>query len=456
MSLITAMSLAGSIAMLLYYLAGLILRKSFGTWEKDILLKLAMFFFLCPIPPIKYELPREVQEFLQEFCYFYYTDNTDIGEVVRFGAFGYTAIPLGSRDYLVVESWKLVLAAVGVCAALGFIGYQTVRYFRLKRLLGVFAKDVSQETLDNNPKLRKLCKKKRIKIMKVSEIQTPFTLGVLRPSIFLSGQDFGQEELEFVLCHEAAHIKRRDVLVKWLGLLTVLVHWFNPLSYLMLREINKVSEYRCDEAVLRVAGDEKRGAYARLVVRTAAMGTQKTQLWATSLSGSKKDISDRVETIMGRRRTRRGLGIAVAVIAATLSSFGSAYAYKPEKTWINSDKPEEGEEVVFIPYTDDGGDTTGEVYFEVPDFSYIDFTRSDTVFIENATGNIIYLGEEAEEPEKYSVCKHKYQSGTLQKHIKNGKGGCAISVYKGKYCKSCEDKIYREFISFMKYAECTH
>lgn len=160
MSLITAMSFAGSIAMLAYYLAGLILRKSFGTREKDILLKLAMFFFLCPIPTIKYELPREVQEFLQEFCYFYYTDNTDIGEVVRFGAFGYTAIPLGSRDYLVVESWKLVLAAVGVCAALGFIGYQTVRYFRLKRLLGVFAKDVSQETLDNNPKLRKLCKKK--------------------------------------------------------------------------------------------------------------------------------------------------------------------------------------------------------------------------------------------------------------------------------------------------------
>lgn len=105
------------------------------------------------------------------------------------------------------------------------------------------------------------------------EIQTPFTLGVLRPSIFLSEQEFTQEELEFVLCHETAHIKRRDVLVKWLGLLTVLVHWFNPLSYLMLREINKVSEHRCDEAALRITGDDKRSAYARLVVRMAAMGT---------------------------------------------------------------------------------------------------------------------------------------------------------------------------------------
>lgn len=63
------------------------------------------------------------------------------------------------------------------------------------------------------------------------------------------------------------------------------------------------------------------------------------------------------------------------------------------------------------------------------DFSYIDLTRSDTVFIENATGNIIYLEEEIEEPEKYSGCRHKYQSGTLQKHIKNGRGGCTISVY---------------------------
>ena len=44
MSLITAMSLAGSIAMLLYYLAGLVLRKSFGTWGKDILLKQCFSF----------------------------------------------------------------------------------------------------------------------------------------------------------------------------------------------------------------------------------------------------------------------------------------------------------------------------------------------------------------------------------------------------------------------------
>lgn len=99
MSLIAAMSLAGSIA---------------------------MFFFLFPVPRIKYYLPYEARDFLPGFI------DHDTGWTVRFGASGYTAIPLGSGEYMIVESWKVVYAAVGVCAALGFIGYQTLRYFRLK------------------------------------------------------------------------------------------------------------------------------------------------------------------------------------------------------------------------------------------------------------------------------------------------------------------------------------
>lgn len=450
MSLITAMSLAGSIAMLLYYLSGLILKKRFSALDKDILLKVAMFFFLFPVPRIKYYLPYEVRDFLPGFI------NHDIGWIVRFGASGYTAIPLGSAKYMIIESWKVVYAAVGVCAALGFIGYQTLRYFRLKRLLRVCAKDISKETFENNLNLQKMCGKKRITILKMSEIQTPFTLGVLRPAIFLSEQDFGQEELEFVLCHEAAHIKRRDVLVKWLGLLIVLVHWFNPLSYLMLREINKVSEYRCDEAVLRVAGDEKRGAYARLVVRTAAMGTQKTQLWATSLSGSKKDISDRVETIMERRRTRKGLGIAVAVIVATLSSYGSTYAYERAEIWSNFENPEEGEEIVFIPDADESSDTAGEEYFEMPDFSFADFTRSNMVFIESVTGNIVYVKEDMEDSEEHSRSNQKYQNGVILKHERNSSGGCRVSVDAGKYCERCENYILGKFIRLLTFAKCPH
>lgn len=450
MSLITAMSLAGSIVMLLYYLAGLILKKRFSALDKDILLKIAMFFFLFPVPRIKYYLPYEVKVFLPGFI------NHDVGWIVRFGVSGYTATPLGSGEYMIVKSWQIVYVVVGVCVALGFIGYQAFRYFHLKRLLMVCAEDISNETFENNLNLQKMCGKKRITILKMSEIQTPFTLGVLRPVIFLQEQDLGQEELEFVLCHEAAHIKRRDVLVKWLGLLIVLVHWFNPLSYLMLREINKVSEYRCDEAALRIVGGNKRGAYARLVVRMAAMGTQKTRLWSSSLSGSKKDIFDRVEVIMDRRGRKRGFGIAVAVIAAVFSSFGSTYAYKQDETWSNFENPEEGTEIVFVPDPDESDDTAGDEYFEMSDFTDVDFNRSDTVFIENATGNIIYLEEEAEETENYSSCIHKYQTGTLQIHKKNDKGGCTISVWEGKYCKTCGKKIYGQLISSTEYTECTH
>lgn len=441
MNLIAAMSLAGSIAMLVYYLAGLVLRKRFGALGKDILLKVAMFFFLFPMQKIKYYLPYDVTKLLADFFH------PNINEVIRFGVSDYMPLRLASGEYLLVESWKVFYVVAGVGVALGFIGYQAARYFRLQRLLGVCARDVSQETLDNNPKLQKLCEKKRIKIMKISEIKTPFTLGVLRPVIYLPEQAFTQEELELVLCHEAAHIQRWDVLMKWLGLFVVLVHWFNPLSYLMLREINKVSEYRCDEAALRIVGAEKRGAYARLVVRAAAMGTQKTQLWAGGLSGNKKDIYNRVEEIMERRRIRRGWGIAAAVIAAVLSSFGSTYAYETEKivegeinNSINWRKEVFREEV-------NGG---------VDDAAIIDFTQSDSIFIDDATGTITYLYKDGVKTENERACLHEYVKGRIEEHSLDGNGGCTVFTYEGKGCIKCHKSIKIKLISSTKYPECPH
>ncbi|MFR8548971.1 MAG: M56 family metallopeptidase [Lachnospiraceae bacterium] len=453
MNVIAAMSLAGTITMLLYYSSGLILRKRFGASQKDILLKAAVFFFLFPIQKIKYNLPYELGELLPGFFH------PDIGGVTQFGISGYTAVALNSGEYLIVESWKVVCLAVGVCVALGFIGYQTVRYFRLKRLLGVCAKDISQETLENNPELRKLCGKKRIPIKKVSGIQTPFTLGVLRPVIFLPEQDFTQEEQEFVLFHEAAHIKRQDVLMKWISLLVILLHWFNPFSYLMLREINKVSEYRCDEETLRIAGDEKRGAYARLVVRAAATGAQKTKLWASCLSGSKKDISDRVEVIMDRRRIKRGLGIVIVVIAAAFSSFISTYAYETEKVARGEiDKDIDWEVEILEEDLDEEMEWTVDdnKEFVTDDVAAIDFTHSDCVFIDDITGTVSYLEEDKVITESERACTHTYKDGRKAVHKRDGKGGCEVFIYKTKKCIKCDHIIAEEMISSTKYTKCPH
>ena len=50
-------------------------------------------------------------------------------------------------------------------------------------------------------------------------ISTPFILGVLRPKIYLPS-NMNEKDMEYVIAHEKAHLKRRDHWWKPLGLLT--------------------------------------------------------------------------------------------------------------------------------------------------------------------------------------------------------------------------------------------
>ncbi|MCM1989053.1 M56 family metallopeptidase [Oceanirhabdus seepicola] len=40
------------------------------------------------------------------------------------------------------------------------------------------------------------------------------------------------------------------MIYKWLVQLTVCIHWFNPIVYIVSKEINKACEFSCDESVL--------------------------------------------------------------------------------------------------------------------------------------------------------------------------------------------------------------
>ena len=42
-----------------------------------------------------------------------------------------------------------------------------------------------------------------------------------------------------------------------MGTFVVVIHWFNPLSYILLRQINTISELSCDETVVLTLKNEE-------------------------------------------------------------------------------------------------------------------------------------------------------------------------------------------------------
>lgn len=94
----------------------------------------------------------------------------------------------------------------------------------------------------------------------------PMMAGVFHPAILLPGGTLGGGELWFVLRHELMHYKRRDILYKVLLLLAKLVHWFNPLVWVMVRAAEGDMERACDDAVVRGLPEEARSKYTEAIL----------------------------------------------------------------------------------------------------------------------------------------------------------------------------------------------
>lgn len=61
-------------------------------------------------------------------------------------------------------------------------------------------------------------------------------------------------ELEHIVAHEKAHIRRKDHWWKPLGFIVLMVHWFNPLMWLAYVLLCRDIELACDEKVIKERG----------------------------------------------------------------------------------------------------------------------------------------------------------------------------------------------------------
>ncbi|HEX6096013.1 MAG TPA: M56 family metallopeptidase [Thermoanaerobaculia bacterium] len=86
--------------------------------------------------------------------------------------------------------------------------------------------------------------------------EAPAVVRVLRPMIILPADgcsSLDDDELESLLCHECAHVARRDNLLGVAEAIVCSVFWFNPLVWLAHRRIASAREAACDERVADAA-----------------------------------------------------------------------------------------------------------------------------------------------------------------------------------------------------------
>ncbi len=141
--------------------------------------------------------------------------------------------------------------------------------------------------------------------------------GVLRPRIIIPpGLDENLQALDYVLLHERIHIKRRDNLLRLLGIFTACIHWFNPLVWVLLRMFFNDMELSCDMKAVRHLSKEERGDYARVLVN---LGSRDRVFMSTAFS--KTNVRVRVFNVMGyKQMTILAVIVSIFFIAAAVAA----------------------------------------------------------------------------------------------------------------------------------------
>ena len=157
--------------------------------------------------------------------------------------------------------------------------YTAISYWRLSRKV-----DTAVRHKDN--------------IFQSENVSSPFVLGIIKPRIYLPF-NMNEQDLEHVVSHEQAHIRRKDHWWKPLGFLLLTIHWFNPLMWLAYVLLCRDIELACDEKVIKELGNEQRADYTQALV---ACSVNRRMIAACPLAFGEVGVKERVKSVMNYKK----------------------------------------------------------------------------------------------------------------------------------------------------------
>lgn len=171
-------------------------------------------------------------------------------------------LPMMEGTFLVSDLLLLVWVVGSILLFAQFL----IRYHRGKRDIDRLPKQenqVLQKILDELHRGNK--RRIPIQVLCCSGLSTPCGIGLFRRQILLPSQEYTEEELFHILRHELQHFQTHDLLVKWMIRVFQCLFWWNPLVYLLGKDMDQVLEIKCDLSVVKNYSRQETLAYMRTI-----------------------------------------------------------------------------------------------------------------------------------------------------------------------------------------------
>ncbi len=161
-------------------------------------------------------------------------------------------------------------------------------------------------------------------------ISGPCLVGWIRPAILLPRHEEDEELVDReILIHELAHLARRDCAWQFIAQLVAALVWFQPLVWILLREMERAAEEVCDDVVIAHGGN--RGAYIRTLADLAERAQRRFGLAPISVGvvGIKSAMGRRVARLLDSAKiapttlgwpVRSSIALCAVILIASLAT----------------------------------------------------------------------------------------------------------------------------------------
>ena len=130
-------------------------------------------------------------------------------------------------------------------------------------------------SLDNNhskgEKVYQILKEfnlKDVRIAVIDDFISPAITGIRNPILIISNYDYSENELRCIVAHEVVHLKRHDLIIRYILEICKCIYWWNPIMYLFIDRFFLAIEVANDISVIQNYNHKKRIEYIKCLIKT--------------------------------------------------------------------------------------------------------------------------------------------------------------------------------------------
>lgn len=211
------------------------------------------------------------------------------GFVIRFTGY------FNQHASLIVTIWFIIFLAKAVKLMSGLAYIQRIKNHKVNNPATKWTERLEELT-------DKLGVRVPVRLLESGLVKVPLVAGFLKPVIMVPVgliANLPVDQVEAILLHELAHIRRRDFIVNLVQSFAEILFFFNPAVLWLSSLLREEREHCCDDMAIAVTQSKKE--YIEALVSFQEYQLDNTGGFAMAFPGKKNQLLNRVKRIIGNR-----------------------------------------------------------------------------------------------------------------------------------------------------------